>query len=130
MLPSNLDTSPLKRVNRLSEWIRITSSRCDPVTGSSPHFPSRRNRLSARWRSPDQGLHRKESRFQAAGGRLAEHPKRGGAERAHDQDLAVHPGQDIKYVVINDEKSSRERIALAHEEIETYETSYYEIQLV
>jgi len=54
----------------------------------------------------------------------------GALKRAHDQDLDVHPGQDIKYVVINDEKSSRERIALAHEKIETYETSYYEIQLV
>jgi DNA polymerase I len=51
-------------------------------------------------------------------------------KRARDQDLAIHPGQDIEYVVVDDEKSSRERIALAHEEIESYDASYYETQLV
>jgi len=51
-------------------------------------------------------------------------------KRARDQDLAVHPGQDIEYVVVDDEKTSRERVALAHEEIETYDASYYEKQLV
>ncbi|CDK40651.1 type B DNA-directed DNA polymerase [Halorubrum sp. AJ67] len=50
--------------------------------------------------------------------------------RARDQDLAVHPGQDIEYVVVDDEKTSRERVALAHEEIETYDASYYETQLI
>jgi len=33
-------------------------------------------------------------------------------------------------VVVDDEKSSRERVALAHEEIESYDASYYETQLV
>jgi len=51
-------------------------------------------------------------------------------KRARDQDLAVHPGQDIEYVVVDDEKTSREQVALAHEEIETYDASYYETQLV
>ena len=51
-------------------------------------------------------------------------------KRACDQDLAVHPGQDIEYVVVDDEKTSRERVALAHEEVETYDASYYETQLV
>ena len=51
-------------------------------------------------------------------------------KRARDQDLAVHPGQEIRYVVINDEKISRERVALAHEEFDTYDSSYYETQLV
>lgn len=51
-------------------------------------------------------------------------------ERARDQDLTIHPGQDIKYVVVDDEKSSRERVALAYEDIETYDSSYYETQLV
>src|SRR6056297_2326730 len=51
-------------------------------------------------------------------------------KRAREQDLAVHPGQDIEYVVIDDEKSSRERVALAHEEVESYDASYYETQLV
>ena len=51
-------------------------------------------------------------------------------KRARDQDLAIHPGQDIEYVVVDDEKSSRERVALAHEEIASYDASYYETQLV
>jgi len=51
-------------------------------------------------------------------------------KRARDQDLAVHPRQDIEYVVVNDEKSSQDRVALAHEVIETYDPSYYETQLV
>jgi len=51
-------------------------------------------------------------------------------KRARDQDLAIHPGQDIEYVVVDDEKSSRERVALAHEETESYDASYYETQLV
>jgi DNA polymerase I len=51
-------------------------------------------------------------------------------KRAREQDLAVHPGQDIEYVVVDDEKSSRDRVALAHEEIETYDVSYYETQLI
>lgn len=32
--------------------------------------------------------------------------------------------------VVDDEKSSRDRVALAHEDVETYDTSYYETQLV
>ena len=51
-------------------------------------------------------------------------------ERARDQDLGIHPGQDIEYVVDDDEKSSRDRVALAHEEIEIYDASYYGTQLV
>jgi len=51
-------------------------------------------------------------------------------KRARDQDLAVHPGQDIEYVVVDDEKTSRERVALSHEEIELYDSSYYETQLI
>ena len=51
-------------------------------------------------------------------------------KRACEQDLAVNPGQDIEYVVVDDKKSSRDRVALAHEAIETYDASYYETQLV
>jgi len=50
-------------------------------------------------------------------------------KRARDQDLAVHPGQDIEYVV-DDEKPSRERVALACEEVEMYDPDYYETELV
>ena len=51
-------------------------------------------------------------------------------KRAREQDLAVHPGQDIEYVVVDDENSSRDRVALAHESIETYDPFYYETELV
>ncbi|WP_255152849.1 type B DNA-directed DNA polymerase [Halorarius halobius] len=51
-------------------------------------------------------------------------------KRAREQDLAVHPGQDIEYVVVDDEKTSRDRVALAHESIKAYDQSYYETQLV
>jgi len=51
-------------------------------------------------------------------------------KRARDHDLSVHPGQDIEYVVVDDDKTSRERVTLAHEEIESYDPSYYETQLV
>ncbi len=51
-------------------------------------------------------------------------------KRAREQNLAVHPGQDIKYLVVDDEKTSREQVALAHEEIESYDPSYYETELV
>jgi DNA polymerase I len=51
-------------------------------------------------------------------------------ERACEQDLGVHPGQDIEYVVVDDEKSSRDRVALAHESVTTYDPDYYETQLI
>ncbi len=33
-------------------------------------------------------------------------------------------------MVVDDEKKSRERVALVHEEVESYDASYYETQLV
>jgi DNA polymerase I len=51
-------------------------------------------------------------------------------KRARDQDLSVHPGQDIEYMVVDDEKSSRDRVSLTHEDVGTYDPSYYEMQLV
>ncbi len=50
-------------------------------------------------------------------------------ERASDQGIAIHPGQDVEYVVVDDAKSSRERVALAHEAPECYDADYYETQL-
>ena len=47
-------------------------------------------------------------------------------ERGRDQDLTIHLEQDLEYVVVDNEKSLRDRVALAHEEIETYDASYYE----
>ncbi|MFB6233440.1 MAG: type B DNA-directed DNA polymerase [Haloarculaceae archaeon] len=51
-------------------------------------------------------------------------------ERAREQGLAVHPGQDIEYIVVDDQKTSRDRVALAHEESDSYDASYYETQLI
>ena len=51
-------------------------------------------------------------------------------ERAREQEISIHPGQDIKYVVVDDEKSSHERVKLAHEHITTYDASYYETELL
>ena len=51
-------------------------------------------------------------------------------KRAQDQEIAVHPGQDIEYVVVDDEKSSRDRVALVNEDIESYDPSFYETQLI
>ncbi len=51
-------------------------------------------------------------------------------KRTREQDFTVHAGQDIKYVVVNHKKGSRERVALAHEEIEAYDPSYYETRLI
>ncbi|QLH79669.1 type B DNA-directed DNA polymerase [Halosimplex rubrum] len=51
-------------------------------------------------------------------------------ERARDQGLDIHPGQEIAYIVVDDDKSSRDRVSLAHEGIDSYDTAYYETQLV
>ncbi|MDS0223737.1 type B DNA-directed DNA polymerase [Haloarcula sp. S1AR25-5A] len=51
-------------------------------------------------------------------------------ERAHNQGLAVHPGQDVEYVVVDDQKSTQERVALSHEDVEMYDPAYYETQLI
>ncbi|MDS0261538.1 type B DNA-directed DNA polymerase [Haloarcula sp. S1CR25-12] len=51
-------------------------------------------------------------------------------ERARDQGLSVHPGQSVAYVVVDDGKSSRDRVALAHEDIDRYDADYYATQLV
>lgn len=51
-------------------------------------------------------------------------------QRAAEQDLSIHPGQDVEYVVVDDVKSSRERVALTHEAVATYDADYYETQLI
>lgn len=51
-------------------------------------------------------------------------------ERASDQDIAIHPGQDVEYVVIDDQKLSRERVAFAHGSIDTCDSSYYETAVI
>lgn len=61
---------------------------------------------------------------------ITEHADDAALQRARDQDIAVHPGQNIRYVVVDEKKASRNRVALAHEPMDTYDPSYYETQLV
>ncbi|MFB6196733.1 MAG: type B DNA-directed DNA polymerase [Halobacteriaceae archaeon] len=51
-------------------------------------------------------------------------------ERARAKDILIHPGQDVKFVVVDDEKSSQDRVALAHESIDAYDPSHYESRLI
>ena len=51
-------------------------------------------------------------------------------ERAQAQGLSVHPGQDVRYVVVDGTKASRERVVLAHEDPERYDVDYYEEELI
>jgi DNA polymerase I len=51
-------------------------------------------------------------------------------QRAVDHDFPVYPGQDVEYIVVDDEKSSRERVALAHESPDWYDPAYYENELI
>jgi DNA polymerase I len=51
-------------------------------------------------------------------------------QRADAQDLTAYPGQHIKYVVVDDTKSTRDRVALAHENPHSYDAAYYETQLI
>jgi len=50
-------------------------------------------------------------------------------ERAGDLDLDMHPGQDVEYVVVDDEKEGRARVALLHEEPERYDAGFYRDEL-
>jgi DNA polymerase, archaea type len=51
-------------------------------------------------------------------------------ERAADLGLARSPGQSVSYVVVDDTKQSRERVLLASEELDEYDTEFYRELLV
>ena len=51
-------------------------------------------------------------------------------ERADDRGFAIAPGEDVEFVVVDDAKSSRERVALAVENPDTYDADYYATLLV
>jgi len=51
-------------------------------------------------------------------------------ERARDQGYSICPGQDVRYVVVDDSISSRDRVALAHETGSRYDAAYYETKLI
>ncbi|RBI58762.1 hypothetical protein DMJ13_25850 [halophilic archaeon] len=46
-------------------------------------------------------------------------------DRAADLGLTRSPGQDVSYVVVDDDKQSRDRVALAVEEPAMYDGEYY-----
>ncbi|MDL0123116.1 hypothetical protein [Halobacterium salinarum] len=45
--------------------------------------------------------------------------------RAADEVGGISPGEDVEYVVVDDEKASRDRVELASEEPEDYDTEFY-----
>jgi DNA polymerase, archaea type len=51
-------------------------------------------------------------------------------ERAADLGLVRAPGQSVSYVVVDDGKRSRERVKLASEELDEYDTWFYRKVLV
>lgn len=51
-------------------------------------------------------------------------------DRAADLGLTRAPGQDVSYVVVDDDKQSRERVALALEEPTTYDSEFYRELLI
>jgi DNA polymerase I len=51
-------------------------------------------------------------------------------ERAAADGLDKHPGQNIRYVVVDDETQSRERVALSYEDPDTYDPEFYADQLI
>ena len=50
-------------------------------------------------------------------------------QRAGDRGIAPAPGQDVEYVVVDDDKRSRDRVQLAHE-AEDYDAGFYREQLI
>ena len=51
-------------------------------------------------------------------------------ERADDVDLSMHPGQDVSYVVMDDDKRSRDRVRLACENPDDYDAAFYADRLL
>ncbi len=51
-------------------------------------------------------------------------------EQAAELGLSRAPGQSISYVVVDDEKRSRERVMLAGEELSEYDTEFYRELLI
>ncbi|WP_435362344.1 type B DNA-directed DNA polymerase [Haloarchaeobius sp. DFWS5] len=51
-------------------------------------------------------------------------------ERAKHLGIPRHPGQSVQYVIVDDKKSSPERVLLGSESLEEYDFAYYREQLV
>jgi DNA polymerase I len=50
-------------------------------------------------------------------------------ERAGDAGFDRHPGQDVRYVVVDDDRTGRDRVALASEAPATYDAAFYADEL-
>jgi len=46
-------------------------------------------------------------------------------QRAKDQGLPRHPGEDVEYLVVDDSRRSKERVRLSHESLREYDTEFY-----
>ncbi|WP_340101843.1 type B DNA-directed DNA polymerase [Salinibaculum salinum] len=46
-------------------------------------------------------------------------------QRAADQELPRHAGQDVEYLVVDDSRRSKERVQLAHESLREYDADFY-----
>ncbi|MFB6187071.1 MAG: DNA polymerase I, partial [Halobacteriaceae archaeon] len=46
-------------------------------------------------------------------------------ERRLAQGIEAHPGQDVEYVVVDDFKTSRERVQLATKKVDQYDGDFY-----
>ena len=51
-------------------------------------------------------------------------------ERADVQEFSVPPGEDVEYVVVDDDKRSAARVRLAHEDVDRYDAAFYADLLV
>jgi DNA polymerase I len=51
-------------------------------------------------------------------------------ERYADHGVARHPGQDVRYVVVDDDRTDRDRVRLPWEDIDTYDADFYETRLI
>ena len=51
-------------------------------------------------------------------------------ERYRDHGIDRHPGQDVRYVVVDDDRSDRDRVRLPWEPIDRYDADFYETLLV
>ena len=51
-------------------------------------------------------------------------------ERRDDEGIAHRPGQDVAYVVVDDERDGRERVRLPHESGDDYDSAFYRDRLL
>jgi len=105
-------------------------ARCYAVTGRGARTARTSNRRTAGGQRSSGAACRAEPCLQAAGRLLTEYPERGRLEASPRAGSGSPPGTRYRVCGRRRRKSSRDRVALAHEAIGTYAASYYETQLV